>query len=368
MKTKWSTYAFFIALFFVTPTYITAQEIDLEGDDLTITGPSADIFLRGDGTVRSNLFFGSGDLGVADANIILDPIEKLFKIGDFTGSAGIFMSAAIADQGKIGIGTKNDLKSMVKIYGNSGTSSTPAHLELTENGNSDFARLRFTNFSVDGHWTIAAKNTVTNPLMNFYYDNGTSGTNIMSIDGLSEKVGIKDSSPEFTFEVNHENGTPSGGEGNGLYIKNIGVTNDEDWLFYVNGLNGLNQGHLELYENGTLRGRFDDANGNYNPVSDIRFKENVNDLADGQLETVMSLRPTSYNMKNHPDSNLSYGFIAQEVMEILPNLVGGGKDSSSETELTLSYTQLIPVLTKAIQEQQVQIEELIKEVKILKGE
>jgi hypothetical protein len=82
----------------------------------------------------------------------------------------------------------------------------------------------------------------------------------------------------------------------------------------------------------------------------------------------MKLRPTSYNMKNDPDYQVAYGFIAQEVMEILPHLVGAGNSHSAETELTLSYTQLIPVITKAIQEQQEQINKLTKEIRMLRGQ
>lgn len=53
--------------------------------------------------------------------------------------------------------------------------------------------------------------------------------------------------------------------------------------------------------------------------------------------------------KNH------YGFIAQEVKEILPNVV----EYNEETKLySVSYTAMIPVLVEAIKEQQKQIEEL----------
>ncbi len=109
-------------------------------------------------------------------------------------------------------------------------------------------------------------------------------------------------------------------------------------------------------------------NGNYfftgSNVSDIRAKENIKDLTFNATEKVMSLQPKSYFMKND-SKKLRYGFIAQEVNEILPDLING--DPKGKDFIGLDYNGIIPVLVKAIQEQQVQIKELQKEVEILKN-
>ncbi len=52
------------------------------------------------------------------------------------------------------------------------------------------------------------------------------------------------------------------------------------------------------------------------------------------------------------------GLIAQEVAEVLPELVKSNHDGS----LTVSYSQLIPVLTEALKEQQVLIDQLLQRV------
>ena len=61
------------------------------------------------------------------------------------------------------------------------------------------------------------------------------------------------------------------------------------------------------------------------------------------------------------------GFIAQELRPIVPEAVSGieGDLDKGET-LGVTYSTLIPVLTKAIQEQQVLIEQLQKEMKSLR--
>jgi hypothetical protein len=62
-----------------------------------------------------------------------------------------------------------------------------------------------------------------------------------------------------------------------------------------------------------------------------------------------SLASTTYTLEEN-------GFIAQEIQKILPYLVQEGTDK--DKLLSLNYVSLIPLLTKAIQEQQAQIEEL----------
>ena len=53
------------------------------------------------------------------------------------------------------------------------------------------------------------------------------------------------------------------------------------------------------------------------------------------------------------------GFIAQEVQEIIPEVIGINNDET----LSIDYPKMIVVLTKAIQEQQMQIEELKVKIK-----
>lgn len=94
-------------------------------------------------------------------------------------------------------------------------------------------------------------------------------------------------------------------------------------------------------------------------TSDVRLKRNITNTQHG-LSTIMALRPVEYEKKNSIRGNEynrhEIGFIAQEIGKVLPGLVTEGKDA--DKTLAVSYTELIPVLTKAIQEQQAQIETL----------
>jgi len=107
--------------------------------------------------------------------------------------------------------------------------------------------------------------------------------------------------------------------------------------------------------------------------SDIRLKRNVIDLSEG-VNTVMKFHPVSYDKKSaleETEYNIhEYGFIAQEVQKILPTLVSKSSDESKI--LSVNYFAIIPILTKAIQEQQdtisslqTQLDELNKKVDAL---
>ena len=100
----------------------------------------------------------------------------------------------------------------------------------------------------------------------------------------------------------------------------------------------------------------------YSLPSDINFKTNINNLDLG-LNFVNKLRPVSYNHKvDDSGSALSTGFIAQEMQCTLDEL-GVERNSyfilqhkpvedQNESQYWVDYTKMIPVLTKAIQEQQ----------------
>jgi hypothetical protein len=102
-------------------------------------------------------------------------------------------------------------------------------------------------------------------------------------------------------------------------------------------------------------------------TSDARLKRNISNTQKG-LSTIMKLNPVEYEKKNTIQDSVydrhEIGFIAQEVAKVLPSLVTEGKDA--DKTLAVSYTELIPVLTKAMQEQQGQIDALKAENQKLK--
>jgi hypothetical protein len=89
--------------------------------------------------------------------------------------------------------------------------------------------------------------------------------------------------------------------------------------------------------------------------SDIRIKENIRPIEYG-LDDILKLNPVQYNMIADGDEQV--GFIAQEMLKIIPEVVYGTEGDLENGEiLKLSYAHLTSVLVKAVQEQQMMIEE-----------
>jgi hypothetical protein len=108
--------------------------------------------------------------------------------------------------------------------------------------------------------------------------------------------------------------------------------------------------------------------------SDARLKTNIIDL-ESSLEKIMALRPISYNynetyLKLYNDSTsltkVHKGFIAQEIKEVFPEMVGTVNIEGTEYfDLNLSH---LPTYTvKAIQEQQALIQQLLQRIEQLEN-
>jgi len=84
-------------------------------------------------------------------------------------------------------------------------------------------------------------------------------------------------------------------------------------------------------------------------ISDERLKQNIQGLNAG-LSQLMRLRPVRWEWKDRTTTQLPIGLIAQEVDRVLPELVL--RDSDPTKPLGVNYMGLLPVVVKAIQEQQ----------------
>ena len=104
-------------------------------------------------------------------------------------------------------------------------------------------------------------------------------------------------------------------------------------------------------------------------MSDIRIKSNIKELPS-VTDKISLLRPVTYTLnpdlpENTPAeirddilNKVQYGFIAQELQEIFPELVTEADDGL----LSIQYAGLVPVLVKAFHEQQAQIDALNKRI------
>lgn len=106
----------------------------------------------------------------------------------------------------------------------------------------------------------------------------------------------------------------------------------------------------------------------YVTSSDYRLKENIKPMQNA-LGIVAQLNPVTYNWK--ADGSDGQGFIAHELQAVVPDCVTGEKDAvdaeGKPVYQGIDTSFLVATLTKAIKEQQEQINQLKAEVATLKG-
>lgn len=92
--------------------------------------------------------------------------------------------------------------------------------------------------------------------------------------------------------------------------------------------------------------------------SDITLKKDIANLPVG-LEQVLELRPVVWHWKDKSvGKDQEYGFIAQEVEKIMPELVSVDTWVDGTRRKFLSTEKMIPFIVAAIKEQQVEIDRL----------
>ncbi len=114
---------------------------------------------------------------------------------------------------------------------------------------------------------------------------------------------------------------------------------------------------LYIYDSGTVA----NGTGVYGGISDEKVKENIVD-ATPKLDKLKQVRIVNYTLKNDPEKTKMLGVVAQEVEQIFPGLIQEDADKDSEgndlgtTTKSVKYSIFVPMLIKAMQEQQEIIE------------
>jgi len=98
--------------------------------------------------------------------------------------------------------------------------------------------------------------------------------------------------------------------------------------------------------------------------SDVKLKTDIEDIPLSLSDNLMNLTPKQYTYISDEDHKLRYGFIAQEVETLFPNLVSEVSDTGADDvdELTkykaVNYLEIIPILLLKMQDMQKQIDRL----------
>ena len=211
----------------------------------------------------------------------------------------------------------------------------------------------------DGTWTDGG-DTTDNPgrlVFSTTADGAASPTARMTIDS-SGYVGINATSPS-SFNSYLTSISTSASKAAGVFYGNA-ASNDGQCALQVvksSATNTSSQVLVEFFIDAfaTGSGRIVSngaSSAAFASFSDENLKENIKDLP-GQLDSICKLRPVEFDYKD--GSGHQIGFIAQEVQEIYPDVVGAGDDNM----LTLTgWSKTEARLVKALQEAIARIETL----------
>ena len=110
-------------------------------------------------------------------------------------------------------------------------------------------------------------------------------------------------------------------------------------------------------------GNVQNTNNSYAGISDAKLKENIVD-ATPKLSDLMKVQVRQYNFKSDPNKVKQLGVVSQELESIFPGMIEesvdkdvNGNDLGTTTK-SVKYSVFVPMLIKAIQEQQAIIEQL----------
>jgi len=157
--------------------------------------------------------------------------------------------------------------------------------------------------------------------------------------------------------------TPHGSPGN--QVANVRLVFSDNGRLGINTNNPAHVLTVVDYVN-SVTGSYQ-ASG-WNHSSDGRLKKNIRPLTNA-LEKVLQLRGVNFTWKNSPESGNQIGFIAQEVKQVVPELVSGTEGDIEKGEtLSMSYGNVTPLLVEAIKEQQKIIADLQRRVALLESQ
>jgi len=103
------------------------------------------------------------------------------------------------------------------------------------------------------------------------------------------------------------------------------------------------------------------AAGDVTAFSDARVKDNIK-VINNAVEKIQAIRGVTFTRNDMTDTTTRHaGVIAQEVLEVLPEVIT--KDANDH--YSVAYGNLNALLIEAIKEQQLQIEELKRQIEYL---
>jgi hypothetical protein len=197
--------------------------------------------------------------------------------------------------------------------------------------------------------------------------NGSSRFIISSGGQISQTATLAD----WSYVMTNSNATSP----NGILMQYTGANKNNSSNAFIYCTDNFGTAlRFVVFSNGNVQNQ----NNSYGSTSDIKLKENITD-ATPKLDNLLKVKIRNFNLKNSETKQI--GVIAQELEEIFPSMIdeiedfeeveitdkegniNKQKQSLGTTTKSVKYSVFVPMLIKAMQEQQAQIEELKELIK-----
>lgn len=357
-----------------------------QGDDLVIGSGSttSGMTIYSGTTSTGNIFFADGT-GASDnvrGGIVYDHNTNQLKL-----RVNDVNRIEINSSGQVGIGTNSPSSLLDLVFSSTNTSPTPGNSTLrirqTASGtNGYFSAINLSTATVgDSADSLIVNYGITNgqSALAFFTDNLNTCSERMRID-QNGNVGIGTTSPSQKLEVS---GNILLGDNNNLYLGTSGdlaiyhngshsfIDEQGTGNLYIRAYGSLNlqkytgenmivcnaDGNTYLYYDNSEKLRTTGSGvtvtGTLTETSSIAYKENIQPLEFN--EAIYNVNAVKYDRKDGSSKD-EVGVIAEELYEILPDLV----ETKEGKPDSVKYTKLTMYLLEALKKQNEEIQELKK--------
>ena len=335
--------------------------------------PNYHTFVAG-GTANFNITTGftgyTGNLFLEKVRIKgdVDTAYNEFITGFYVGNQYIFLEAKnvtpnASTYATILTGSRFHIdQGIFATYTPSNQLPNPPYIGLSQDGNfklqfanGDINEITCTNGVVAGQVTLGAG---VNPALSggtftleFTFRKPTPSFN----NGAGLFSGVN--SNNFATQIKHVGSANSDGQDPSGLLISLGSSdnvNNAEFIRFTSHFGGLTETLNDVILSDSEVGSIIMSNGQATlaPPSDKRLKENIVPISSS-LNQILNLNPVDFTWKSTNTNNV--GFIAQEIYDIIPYAAIPGNENNP---WKLNYNNIIPYLVKAIQEQQVIIEDL----------
>ena len=264
-----------------------------------------------------------------------------------TYASGLAERMRIDSSGNVGISTTSTSSANLVIATNSNSGSGIRLIGKSANGGAEIDYYNNANNTLNGFLEISDTQGTLSAVTNIPFTFRTNNTERMRID-TSGNVGINTTSPESGSlqTISHP--------GSSKYGLNLDSSNTSGTQY-----------HLQFKRGGTQAGYITSNSATtiaVNNASDERLKENIQNSGSA-IQDIKDMQVRQFDWIDGIDTHRDFGFVAQELVNVVPEAVTQGTDELDENGKPVrtwgvDYSHIVPRLVKVCQEQQTKIEDL----------